>query len=551
MNPSTVDVSIIIVNYNVKHFAEQCLRSVEAAAGSLSTEIFLVDNGSTDGSVEYLKPLFPQVIFIDNGENLGFGRANNIALSQARGKYILVLNPDTLVGEDTLQSLVQYMDDHPRAGAVGPKILTREGSFDTTSKRGFPTPWVAFSRFSGLARLFPKSKLFGRYDLLYLDPDKPALIDSLVGSCMMVRMETYREVGGFDEDYFMFGEDIDWCFRMKQADWEVHYAPVTKIVHFRGESTRRSNINRDQAFYGAMHLFVEKHFKSRYPLGGHQLIDLGIFLAGAAVRLKKIWQRWIWLTVDWCGFLAILALGRWLRWGDVGLTLPVAFSLIVQATVWTASLAGFGAYTFRRGQSVPLILGMLNGFLVNSSFKYFFQQFAYSRKVILFGLLAGAFYIFAWRITLSKLMRTGAWQRFYQRRTLIVGVGDHSRKIVSQIKESPDLPYRPVGFIDPDEKLVGSLIDGTPVLGGENDLARLVQQEEIEEVLFAHDQVDHLRVLELISQAGKKRGVNFKLIAPDSPVQPDGRLQLLSLDYLSPRGLGRSLKKISTLFNKR
>ncbi|MCF7811838.1 glycosyltransferase family 2 protein, partial [bacterium] len=200
---SQIDVSVIIVNYNVKSFAEQCLHSVSAAIGNLSVEVFVIDNGSTDGSVEYLKSRFPSFKIIDNGENVGFGKANNIGLEKSCGKYLLILNPDTLIAEDTLKSLSQYLDANLKVGAVGPKILTREGAFDITSKRGFPTPWVAFSRLSGLSRIFPKSPTFGKYDLLYLDPDQSAEVDSLVGSCMMVRREAYQQTGGFDEDYFM------------------------------------------------------------------------------------------------------------------------------------------------------------------------------------------------------------------------------------------------------------------------------------------------------------------------------------------------------------
>ncbi|HHE46498.1 MAG TPA: glycosyltransferase [Bacteroidetes bacterium] len=551
MKPPRTDISIIIVNYNVKHFAEQCLRSVAAATGSLNVEVFLVDNGSGDGSVEYLRSRFPAVKIIDNGGNLGFGRANNIAFRQAKGRYLLVLNPDTLLGEDTLQLLVEYMDANPQVGAVGPKILTRDGSFDTTSKRSFPTPWVAFCRFSGLARLFPRSKLFGRYDLLYLDPDQPAEVDSLVGSCMMVRSEVYRQVGGFDEDYFMYGEDIDWCYRIKQAGWQIHFAPVTTIVHFRGESTRRSNVNRDRAFYGAMHLFVEKHFRGRYPLFTHRLIDFGILLAGTAAQIRRVWRRWVWPAFDWSCLFLVLWLARIIRWGVVELNLPALFAMVIQSSVWTASLAGFGAYKARRGLTAPLIWGMLLGFLVNSSFTYFFKQFAFSRFLNLFGLVVGGLLILGWRIALKKLRRTSGWRRFYQRRTLVVGVGENGRKTIQRIRSDRDLPYLAVGFIDPDESSVGSLIDDLPVLGCEHDISRLVQQEEIEEVLFAYEKVDHVRVLKTVGLIGKKRGVNFKIIAPESTIQPDGHIPLLSVDYLSPRGFGKSLRKITTLMIKR
>jgi hypothetical protein len=548
---SQIDVSVIIVNYNVKSFAEQCLHSVNAAIGNLSVEVFLIDNGSTDGSVEFLKTRFPTFEIIDNRENIGFGRANNIGLKRSQGKYLLILNPDTLIAEDTLQNLSDYLDAHPEVGAAGPKILTREGAFDVTSKRGFPTPWVAFSRLSGLSKIFPKSPIFGSYDLLYLDPDQPAEVDSLVGSCMIVRRETYLQTGGFDEDYFMYGEDIDWCFRMKQAGWQIHYAPVTKIVHFRGESVRRSNINRESAFYGAMHLFVDKHFKNRYPYGAHWLINFGIFIAGTAARIRRIWLRIFWPLVDWILIALIIAGGRWTRWGDVGLNTSVAFSIAIEATVWVFCLAGFGAYSSRRGQIRPLLWGMGLGFLINSSFTFFFKQFAYSRYVNLFALVVGTFAVWIWRTALSHLRNTIAWQRFYQRRTLIVGVGKTGKTVIEQLKADGNSPYTPVGFIDPEEKTIGSLINDIPVLGGEIDVPRLIAQEEIEEVFFAYDEVNHNRVFEIVSKISSTGKINFKIIDRDMASESDGRIPLLSLEYLSPRRFGKSIRKISTLVVKR
>ncbi len=547
MSKRTLDLSVVIVNYNVKHFAEQCLRSIYAAVRGLQIELFLVDNNSTDGSLDYLQPRFPGVNFIANRENLGFGRANNIALKRTSGRYILVLNPDTLLADDTLQALIEYMDAHPRVGAVGPKILNRDGSFDIGSKRGLPTPWAAFCRLSGLIWLFPHSRLFGRYYMLHLDPDKPAEIDALVGSCMMVRREAYEQVGGFDEDFFMYGEDIDWCYRMKLAGWEIHYAPVTRIVHFVGESTRRSEVDRDKAFYGAMHLFVDKHFRGRYPLATHRLIDLGIILAKTAARLKHLWRRVYWPLLDWAGLWGVLALGRLIRWGAVGLSWPVAFALALQATVWTLCIAGLKGYGRLRGQMAPLAGGMLLGFLINSSFTYFFKQFAYSRFVNLFGLVIGGLFVWGWRMMLKRFRRTTAWRRFYRRRTLIVGVGSAGRMVLKRLQSGGDLPYHPVGFIDPQESSVGTLIDGLPVLGVEDELAQLVTQEEIEEVLFAYNQVDYNRVLEAVNQIGKRRGVNFKVISPESAAEQNGLIPLLSVEYLSPRGLGSSLRKIGTI----
>lgn len=558
-----IDVSIIIVNYNVRYFAEQCLRSVFAAQGSLNIEVILIDNASADHSIEHLKPLFPEVHFIENTENIGFGRANNIALRQAQGKYFLILNPDTLLQEDTLSQMCRYMEENQRAGVIGPKILNRYGGFDITSKRGLPTPWVAFCRVSGLSAMFPKSPLFGRYDLLYLDEDTPSEVDSLVGSCMMVRQQVYNEVGGFDERFFMYGEDIDWSYRIKLAGWEVHYAPTTKIVHFRGESTRRSNINRDKAFYSAMHMFVDKHFRQRYSWFGHQLINFGIGIAWMAARLKAVRKRLNWHALDWIGLWLIMVSARWVRtwhvwdigsfvrWGSTGMDWMVALAITIQSTVWILSLYSVGAYNKNRGNTYILLWGWTLGFFINSSFTYFFQQFAYSRFVTLFGFIFGGIFIVGWRSALNFLFKTKSWNRYLSRRCLIVGVGETGQYVSNNLQGDPSNPFQPIGFIDPDHQAVGGLINGLPILGDENELGRIVETEGIEEIIFAYDKFDYDHIFKLIGKIGDQHAIDFKIVTPHAMGSGDGRLPLLSLEYLSPRGFKSSIRKITSLVQKR
>jgi GT2 family glycosyltransferase len=235
-----LDLSVIIVNYNVREFLEQALASVQRASAGLSVEVLVVDNNSVDGSVAMVQERFPEVSVLVNDENIGFGRANNQAIRQARGRYLLILNPDTIVQEDTLSTLVRFMDEHPEAGAVGCQILNPDGTFAPESRRSFPTPAVAFYRIAGLSRLFPRSRTFGRYNLTYLPRNEVAEVDALSGSCMVVRhaaLHTAPEApthgalssdplptgaGLFDEDYFMYGEDLDWCYRIQQAGWKIY-----------------------------------------------------------------------------------------------------------------------------------------------------------------------------------------------------------------------------------------------------------------------------------------------------------------------------------------
>lgn len=258
-----IKISVIIVNYNVKYFLEQCLYSVEAAIGSLRAEIFVVDNHSTDGSVEYLKLRFPNVTFIENNDNPGFAKANNQAIKICRGQYVLLLNPDTVIGEDSLRTLCYFMDEHPEAGGLGVKMLDGHGEFLPESKRSFPSPWVSFCKLFGLSKLFPNSTLFSKYALRYLDENELHKVEVLSGAFMLMRHEALDKVGGLDESFFMYGEDIDLSYRLVLGGYTNYYYPE-RILHYKGESTKHGNMKYIKAFYGAMILF----FKKYYPHSG-------------------------------------------------------------------------------------------------------------------------------------------------------------------------------------------------------------------------------------------------------------------------------------------
>ncbi|MGD9380553.1 MAG: glycosyltransferase family 2 protein, partial [candidate division WOR-3 bacterium] len=259
-----IDLSVVIVNYNVKAFLEQCLIAIDRARGALNIEIFVVDNASVDGSQAMVKKRFPHVKLIENNQNVGFSTANNQAMKNARGEYILILNPDTLIQEDTLSVLRKHLDENPKSGAIGCKLLNPDGSYQINSRRSFPTPWVAFSRIVGLSKIFPKSRLFGQYNLTYLDPDIESEVDVLSGSLMMLRREALEQVGYFDEEYFMYGEDIDLSYRIKKAGWQIFYTPATQAIHYKGESTKKSEFSAITRFYSTMLIFIRKHFGGRY-----------------------------------------------------------------------------------------------------------------------------------------------------------------------------------------------------------------------------------------------------------------------------------------------
>ncbi len=282
-----VDLSVVIVSYNVAYFLEQALLSVRRAGEGLRVEVFVVDNASIDNSVAMTRERFPEVHVIANLDNVGFSRANNQALRVAKGRYQLLLNPDTVVAEDTFRQVVSYLDAHPRVGGLGVKMLDGHGRFLPESKRGLPTPWVAFCKMFGLSALFPRSRQFAGYHLGYLSPEETHEIDVLSGAFMLLRKEALDAVGLLDEEYFMYGEDIDLSWRLRLGGWLNVYFPGTRIIHYKGESTKRTTVNYVRVFYRAMVIFARKHFAPRYATTFGLLINLAIGVrAGLAVARR-------------------------------------------------------------------------------------------------------------------------------------------------------------------------------------------------------------------------------------------------------------------------
>ena len=281
-------VSIIIVSYNVRYYIEQCLDSVLRSVPD--AQIFVVDNDSADGSVEYLRDRFPQVEYIANDFNAGFGRANNMALCRATGRYVLFLNPDTVVAERTVPECISYMDAHPETGAVGVRMQYGDGRFALESRRSLPTPSVSFWHMTGLGRMFPKSRVFAKYHLTYMDSAKECPIDVVSGAYMFVRKEVLQKTGGFDESFFMYGEDIDLSYRIRQQGYHNCYLPLP-IVHYKGESTIKTSYRYAQVFYDAMIIFFKKHF-DRYSRLFTMLVKMVVGVKKVSTYIgQNIWAR--------------------------------------------------------------------------------------------------------------------------------------------------------------------------------------------------------------------------------------------------------------------
>ncbi len=292
-------LSVIIVNYNVKYFLEQCLHSVKKALDFGAAfhkeavpfaEVLVVDNHSTDGSIEYLRPLFPFAKFISNHKNLGFSKANNQALQLAQGKYVLFLNPDTILPEDVFQRTIAFMEAHPNAGALGVHMVDGAGIFLKESKRGLPTPWVSFCKMSGLTALFPSSHVFSKYYMGHLNESSTHEVDVIAGAFMLASKQALNKTGGFDEQFFMYAEDIDLSYRMQKAGYVNYYYADVSIIHFKGESTRK-DARYVKLFYRAMQQFVRKHYRSGSGILYAGLMNTAISLRSFLSLLRPVVRK--------------------------------------------------------------------------------------------------------------------------------------------------------------------------------------------------------------------------------------------------------------------
>jgi GT2 family glycosyltransferase len=284
-------LSIIIVNYNVKHFLEQCLCSVRKAITGMQAEVIVIDNHSTDNSLGYLQKKFPEIQFIANKENVGFAKACNQGLHKSTGEFVLFLNPDCIVPEDCFRKCIQFLESHADAGALGIKMLDGRGRFLKESKRAFPSPLTSLYKLIGLSRLFPRSPVFSKYHLGHLNENNDHAVDVLAGAFMMLKREVVEKTGGFDETFFMYGEDVDLSYRIQQAGYKNYYFSGSEIIHFKGESTRKGSMNYVRMFYKAMSIFVTKHYGGRRAGIFNFLIHLAIWLRAAMSAIGTFIQR--------------------------------------------------------------------------------------------------------------------------------------------------------------------------------------------------------------------------------------------------------------------
>lgn len=397
-------LSIILVNYRVPHFLEQCLLSVRKASVGMSVEVIVVDNASGDGSVEWLTPRFPEVRFIESDQNLGFAKASNLGYRQSQGDYVLFLNPDTLLSEDSLHGSIKFLEDKLTAGALGMRMIDGSGRFLRESKRAFPDPATAFYKIIGLSSLFPQSSRFAKYHLGHLSPDSNHPIDVVSGAYFMVRRSVLEAVGSFDEDFFMYGEDIDLSYRIQQAGFINYYYAGSTILHFKGESTQKQSFRYVKLFYGAMSRFVRKHklHGGLFSVG----IQVAIGLRAMLSFLRRAVQQIGIPALDW--FLILFTFyGVRYFWSTnirpeviYPADLKLQTALIALLFFLVALLLGLQKKPFRWRHFFRSTT--LSAAVLLSLYSLLPESFRYSRGIVLFGSLFSIALLAAWRKLLLK-----------------------------------------------------------------------------------------------------------------------------------------------------
>jgi O-antigen biosynthesis protein len=481
-----MELSVIIVSYNVRHFLEQCLMSVYQALEGIENEVFVVDNNSADGSCSMVSSRFPVARLIINRENRGFSAANNQAIKLATGRYILLLNPDTLVEEETFKKCIAFMDNHPDSGAAGVRMIDGKGRFLPESKRAIPTPGTAFFKISGLARIFPHSSLFNRYYLGDRDNNKSSQADVISGAFMFIRHDALLKTGLLDEDYFMYGEDIDYSYRLLKAGYKNYYYPGTKIIHYKGESTKKENLNVLLNFYMAMLIFVRKHFNGGKHRSYIFLVQAAIFFRAGVSLVKRIIKKIFLPFSD--GLLALiifrLVAEAWenYRFGP-GYNYPGVFTSIiipVYVIIIIMAIALFRGY--RKPSEIPETLkGSLAGILfILVLYALLPLGIRFSRAIIIFGGLVSIASIVLWRMLLSYILPEFADNPLKkERKTIIISDSEGYLKVRELLVQNP------AGNVISGRVSISPDDSSEEVLGNIQQLKEVIRVNRIKEVIFA------------------------------------------------------------------
>ena len=508
-------LSVVIVNYNVKHFLEQCLNSVIKALAGLEGEIIVVDNNSVDGSIKLLKEKFKDIQLIANKKNTGFAVANNQAIKIAKGEYVLLLNPDTIVQEDTFLKCLEFMDETSNAGALGVKMYDGKGLFLPESKRGLPTPSVAFYKIFGLSTIFPKSKIFGKYHRGYLSENEIHQVDVLSGAFMLLRKKTLDKIGLLDEAFFMYGEDIDLSFRIIKGGYKNYYFPKTNIIHYKGESTKKSSINYVFIFYNAMIIFAEKHFTKKNIKSFSRLINLAIYFRATIAVIQRLIKRWGLPILDFLFFTGLIyGLALLYQWFTTISFPSTTIKLIIPfyALVWTITNSVLGNHTPPVNYKKILKSNLIGLLILLAFYALIPKSVQFSRAIILGSSIVTFIASLLTRHTFQYL-QIGLYKNYEKNNKTMAVVGSLNEidRIEQLVKNNLD-NFKKIYRINPLKKEQNSN-------GFDGDLSQLnefVMINKIDEVIFCAKDIRSQNIIYSVANIETKKRIDFKIIPEKS-----------------------------------
>ncbi|MEI8058782.1 MAG: glycosyltransferase [Ferruginibacter sp.] len=518
-----MQLSIIIVNYNVKYFLEQCLCSVTKACQKLESEIIVVDNKSTDGSKEFLLTTFPSLTFIWNDENIGFAKANNQALAKAKGKYILFLNPDTIVPEDCFEKCLSFFSSHNNAGALGVKMIDGAGNFLKESKRAFPSPLTSLYKLTGVSKIFPHSKIFSKYHLGNLTANENHEVDVLAGAFMMVPLIVLKDVGSFDETFFMYGEDVDLSYRIQKAGYKNYYYSQTTIIHFKGESTKKGSLNYVRLFYSAMSLFVTKHYSGSRAGLFNILIQTGIFfraiISAASKFLQIIGLPVLDAVIIFLSFWGTIFLWNTYIRNDVNyspnlliIALPIFTVIFLIASYYS------GLYDEKYRQSQLNRATTTSALILLSSYALLPEDIRFSRGILVFGILMSFVLMSLLRKQLLywNLLK-GIDEDMEQRQTIVVA-SESDFTVISTLMNKVGMPERVLGRVtsNPTE-------NKNTAIGTIQQLDQLIKMYPVKEIIFCADGFNFKEIIEIIQHLPRSVRNKFHATGSSSIVGSDDK----------------------------
>ncbi|GAB2841840.1 glycosyltransferase family 2 protein [Ferruginibacter profundus] len=530
-----MQLSVIIVNYNVKYFLEQCLCSVLKACKNIDAEVLVVDNNSTDGSKEFLLPRFSSVHFSWNSVNVGFAKANNQALAQAKGAYVLFLNPDTIVPEDCFENCLRFFQSHPNAGALGIRMIDGTGRFLKESKRAFPSPLTSLFKLSGFARLFPHSAVFARYHLGHLAEDKNHEVDVLAGAFMMIPQKVLAITGGFDETFFMYGEDVDLSYRIQKTpaagtggNYKNYYFAGSTIIHFKGESTKKGSLNYVKLFYSAMSLFVKKHYSGSRAGVFNFLIQTGIFLrailALAGKFIQKVGLPVLDAAIIFTSFWCIKYLWSTFIRKEVNYSpnmLIIAFPVFTFIFLIASYYSGLYDKGFKQSQ-LSRSTGMA-ALVLLSGYALLPESIRFSRGILVFG-IAMAFVIMSLlRWLLLQWGILSSTEDTYRQTIVVAGEKDFTT--VTELMHKAGMPEKVLGRVN------DSLTSSSKALGSIHQLNHLITRYPVKEIVFCEDLLSFKEIIAAIQHL--PAGVRNKFHASGSSSIIGSDNKDISGEYLS------------------